>query len=61
MSAPTVVATDRPAASPHTRSSSGGTPSTERSMPKISQTVPNSNGDSGGITRTATVESMLRV
>ncbi len=61
MSQPTVVATGRPATSPHTRNSNGGTPSAVRSMPKTSQTVPNSNGDSGGITSTATVESMRPV
>ena len=52
--------TGSPATGPHTRSSKGGTPSAVRSMPKTSQIVPNSNGETSGSTSAATVDSMPR-
>ncbi len=59
--APTVVGSGSPATGPHTRKSNGGTPSSVRSIPNTSQTVPNSNGVTCGSTSTATVDNMSPV
>jgi hypothetical protein len=55
---PTVLETGSPAFGPHTLSSKDGTPSAVRSMPKTSQMVPNSNGETSGSTSAATLDSM---
>ena len=58
--APTLVRSGSPGRSPQTRNSIGGTPSSVRSIPKTSQSTPNSNGATSSISTAATVLSMPR-